>query len=189
MVGIEKILDRVDLDVAARDHPRQHFRQMVALHDRQRPRRSPGIEPVAPQFSRRRLRHAEKRRRQFDGEMGCGRRHDAFGSGNLGHSAISAHFPIQCQSKAACVNSSRRDSARGLQNSFALSNQRAQGMPDARCTRGLMRNVHKECAHEHTGQRRTSDIPCAMALRLITCSPRRTALLPPSPLRSVASRT
>src|SRR5450432_989220 len=53
-------------------------------------------------------------------------------------------------------------------------------MPDARCTRDLMRSVHKKCAHEHTGQRRTSDIPCAMALRLITCSPRRTALLPPS---------
>ena len=28
-------------------------------------------------------------------------------------------------------------------------------------------------------KRRTSDIPCAVALRLITCSPRRTALLPP----------
>ena len=37
----------------------------------------------------------------------------------------------------------------------------------------------EECAHEHTGQRRQSDIPCAMALRLITCSPRRTAPLPP----------
>jgi hypothetical protein len=24
-------------------------------------------------------------------------------------------------------------------------------MPDARCTRGLVCNVHKECAHEHTG--------------------------------------
>src|SRR6185295_13430271 len=58
--------------------------------------------------------------------------------------------------------------------------QRAQGMPDARCTRGLMRSVHRKCAHEHTGQRRASDIPCAMALRLIACSPRRTALLPPS---------
>jgi hypothetical protein len=23
-------------------------------------------------------------------------------------------------------------------------------MPDARCTRDLMRNVHKKCAHEHT---------------------------------------
>jgi hypothetical protein len=62
---------------------------------------------------------------------------------------------------------------------FALGSQRAQGMPDARCTRGLMRNVHRKCAHEHTGQRRTSDIPCAMALQLITCSPRRTAVLPP----------
>src|SRR5882724_6281364 len=30
----------------------------------------------------------------------------------------------------------------------------------------------EECAHEHTGQRRQSDIPCAMALRLITRSPR-----------------
>src|ERR1700737_3339697 len=28
-------------------------------------------------------------------------------------------------------------------------------------------------AHEHTGQRRQSDIPCAMALRLIARSPRR----------------
>src|ERR1700716_1683147 len=25
-------------------------------------------------------------------------------------------------------------------------------MPDARCTRDLMRNVHKKCAHEHTGE-------------------------------------
>ena len=37
----------------------------------------------------------------------------------------------------------------------------------------------KNGAHEHTGQRRTSDIPCAVALRLITSSPRRTAVLPP----------
>ena len=29
--------------------------------------------------------------------------------------------------------------------------KRAQGKPDARCTRGLMRNVHEKCAHEHTG--------------------------------------
>ena len=30
----------------------------------------------------------------------------------------------------------------------------------------------KEGAHEHTGERRHSDIPCAMALRLTSCSPR-----------------
>ena len=69
--------------------------------------------------------------------------------------------------------------ARGLLCSYTLFELRAQGMPGARCTRGLMRSVHRKCAHEHTGQRRTSDIPCAMALRLITSSPRRTALLPP----------
>jgi hypothetical protein len=34
-------------------------------------------------------------------------------------------------------------------------------------------------AHEHTGQREHSGLPCAMALRLTSCSPRRTALLPP----------
>ena len=34
--------------------------------------------------------------------------------------------------------------ARGLQILFALDSQRAQGMPDARCTRGLVCNVHKE---------------------------------------------
>ena len=34
---------------------------------------------------------------------------------------------------------------------FALDGQRAQGRPGARCTRGLVCNVHKECAHEHTG--------------------------------------
>ena len=50
-------------------------------------------------------------------------------------------------------------------------NKRAQGMPDARCTRDLMCNGTRDCANEHTGQRRTSDIPCAMALRLISCSP------------------
>ena len=46
----------------------------------------------------------------------------------------------------------------------------------------------KKTAHEHTGQRRASGLPCAMALRLISCSPRRTALLPPSPARGFASR-
>ena len=41
-------------------------------------------------------------------------------------------------------------------------------------------------AHEHTGQREHSGLPCAMALRLTSCSSRRTALLPPSPPRSFA---
>ena len=44
-------------------------------------------------------------------------------------------------------------------------------------------------AHEHTGQRRRSDIPCAMALRLITRSPRSIGLFsPPSPYGKPALR-
>ena len=75
--GIEKVLDRVDRDVAPGQHPRQHLRQLVALRDRQRPCRAPRIEPVAPQFSGRGMRHAEKRRGRFDRQCGCGKRHDA----------------------------------------------------------------------------------------------------------------
>ena len=48
---VEKVLDAVDLDVAAGQHPRQHLRQLIALHDRERPRRAARIEPVAPHFS------------------------------------------------------------------------------------------------------------------------------------------
>src|SRR5215211_2308574 len=44
-------------------------------------------------------------------------------------------------------------------------------------------------AHEHTGQREHSGLPCAMALRLTSCSSRRTALLPPSPALLIAGLT
>ena len=47
-------------------------------------------------------------------------------------------------------------------------------MPGARCTRGLVCKLHKENAHTSIQvQRRQSGIPCAMALRLMPCSPRR----------------
>ena len=51
------------------------------------------------------------------------------------------------------------------------SDQRAQGIPGARCTRGLVR---KSAQKTHTSiqvQRRQSGIPCAMVLRLIARSP------------------
>ena len=35
------------------------------------------------------------------------------------------------------------------------SRKRAQGRPGARCTRGLVRKVHQENAHEHTGSAET----------------------------------
>ena len=68
-----------------------------------------------------------------------------------------------------------------------LSNPRAQGRPGARCTRGLVCS----CAHEdaHTSiqvQRKHSGLPCAVALRLTSCSPQRTALLPLSPRKARA---
>ena len=46
-------------------------------------------------------------------------------------------------------------------------------MPDARCIRGPVCKMGRENAHEHTGSAEASDIPCAMALRLIPRSPRR----------------
>ena len=59
--------------------------------------------------------------------------------------------------------------ARGLQVTFALQGEcRMRAAPAISCAMCTRR-----CAHEHTGQRRQSDIPCAMALRLISRSPRR----------------
>ena len=53
--------------------------------------------------------------------------------------------------------------------------------------RSRVRFAQTKTAHEHTGQREHSGLPCAMALRLTSCSPRRTALLPPLSQRSFAS--
>ena len=50
-------------------------------------------------------------------------------------------------------------------------------MPGARCTRGLVCKSVQKGAHEHTGSAEASDIPCAMVLRLISCSPRRAGLV------------
>jgi hypothetical protein len=57
------------------------------------------------------------------------------------------------------------------------SNQRAQGKPGARCTRGLVCKHAQKNAHEHTGSAEASGLPCAMVLRLITRSPRRSGFL------------
>ena len=57
---------------------------------------------------------------------------------------------------------------------------RMRAAPAVSCAKCTSKN-----AHEHTGQRRTSDIPCAMALRLISRSPRSIGLFsPPSPADS-----
>src|SRR5215210_5440007 len=47
---------------------------------------------------------------------------------------------------------SRRGAPEVCYLSSSPSNQRAQGRPGARCTRGLVCNCTRECAHEHTGE-------------------------------------
>jgi hypothetical protein len=55
-----------------------------------------------------------------------------------------------------------------------LCEQRAQGRPGARCTRGLAcKFAHKKTHTSIQVQRRQSGLPCAMVLRLMPCSPRR----------------
>src|SRR5947208_4720857 len=49
---------------------------------------------------------------------------------------------------------------------------RVRAAPAVSCAR-----MHIVGAHEHTGQRKHSDIPCAMALRLTSCSPRWSGLV------------
>ncbi len=48
---IEKILDRLEFDIATGQHSRQHLRQLISLRDRQRAGGAAGIEPIAPQLS------------------------------------------------------------------------------------------------------------------------------------------
>ena len=105
--------------------------------------------------------------------------YDAHGTGLSG--TTKSIFRIRISNSECTSAFSRREVARGL-GVVVPPRRREQGMPDARCTRGPVCQLGKEIAHEHTGQRRTSDIPCAMVLRLISRSPRSIGLFsPPSP--------
>ena len=73
-------------------------------------------------------------------------------------------------------------------SSFALSQIRGRREDRVLAAPAVSRAIcANKSAHEHTGQREHSGLPCAMALRLTSCSPRRTALLPPLSRRSFAS--
>ena len=69
---------------------------------------------------------------------------------------------------------SRRDASEVL--SPSPSKKRAQETPGARCTRSLACKVKQahECIHHRFTEQ--SGVSCAMVLRLIPCSPRRTGL-------------
>jgi hypothetical protein len=71
----------------------------------------------------------------------------------------------------------------GFAGNSSPSRQRAWGMPGARCTRSLVCAWVLENAHEYSqrSHRNRPAFPHAMVLRLIPRSPRRSALLPPSP--------
>ncbi len=65
---------------------------------------------------------------------------------------------------------------------FRLPSLKSEGAGKTGCLlhpRSRVRFAQTKTAHEHTGQREHSGLPCAMALRLTSCSSRRTALLPP----------
>jgi len=68
-----------------------------------------------------------------------------------------------------------RRSRRTLRARFSksLHPRQLEGAGNAGCALHPRSRVQwqEKCAHEHTGQRRASDIPCAMALRLIARSP------------------
>ena len=67
--------------------------------------------------------------------------------------------------------------ARGLLSNFLTLQTEGAGMPGARCTRGLVCNRHKKMRTRAYRAAEASDIPCAMVLRLMSCSPRRTGLV------------
>ena len=73
---------------------------------------------------------------------------------------------------------SRRDFARAIINSSP--HPRIRGRRECRVRAAPAVSCARNCtvgAHEHTGQRKHSDIPCAMALRLTSCSPRWSGLV------------
>src|SRR5215216_4287057 len=80
--------------------------------------------------------------------------------------------------------------ARGLLDNFPPASIRGRREDRVLAAPAVSRAIcANKTAHEHTGQREHSGLPCAMALRLTSCSSRRTALLPPSPALLTARLT
>ena len=95
-------------------------------------------------------------------------------------------------SRTMTVEYDVRDLAALLRPRFAfrLPSPKSEGAGKTGCLlhpRSRVRFAQTKTAHEHTGQREHSGLPCAMALRLTSCSSRRTALLPPLSVRSFTS--
>ena len=70
-------------------------------------------------------------------------------------------------------------------STLSLLEKRAQGKPGARCTRGLVCNVRKESAHEHTGPAEAIRLSLRDGFTVYFELSPVTGLLPPSSLRSL----
>src|SRR5947207_9370089 len=71
---------------------------------------------------------------------------------------------------------------------FVCPSLRTEGAGKTGCTLHPRSRVQLRTENAHTSiqvQAEHPGLPCAVALRLTSCSPRRTALLPPSPPRSL----
>ena len=83
-----------------------------------------------------------------------------------------------CARTTPNVRQRSRDALRPRFAGMFLYPLNPEGAGNAGCAlhpRSHARSTRKRVRMSIQGQRRTSDIPCAMALRLISCSPRRTA--------------
>jgi hypothetical protein len=106
--------------------------------------------------------------------------------------STASHRP-DCRRRAMTVRRytsaiSRRVASEFLQPDGPPKKKRAQGKPGARCTRGLACKLHKKTHTSIQVQRRQSGLPCAVGYGLFRALPGDRAFLPPSPLRSFASR-
>jgi hypothetical protein len=92
-----------------------------------------------------------------------------------------AIFPIQISNSRYAPAFSRHDIARVLR--FVVpQNKREQGMPDARCTRGLVCKIERKNAHEHTGSAEALQHSLRNGFTVYNAlSPENRALLSPSP--------
>jgi hypothetical protein len=88
---------------------------------------------------------------------------------------VRSRFIFQTASKAKDTRPRSRGAMRPrFCKTMSLENKRAQGMPGASCTRSLAcRKKTKHTSVVTTGSDGSTDIPRAMVLRLIPCSPRR----------------
>jgi hypothetical protein len=91
-----------------------------------------------------------------------------------GQAAGTTRIPIQLSnSERVCARIPAAHRARVMPETLPLRERR--GRRECRVHAAPAVSCAKNCAfgaHEHTGERKHSDIPCAMALRLISRSPR-----------------